>query len=99
MAGQQLCKGIEVDPDFVVAFFLGFIKDQFQPKMQMRDFYIVDIFLCTLSGVSHIADHLSGRNGLAFLQPFCKRPVLPQVGIVIIPPSVSAWIPMRHPPY
>ena len=64
---QEARQRIAVDPDFIVPFFLGFVKNKLQSPVEVDGLDVVDIFLLAVAGVAHIADHVSGCHHAAFL--------------------------------
>ena len=52
--------------------------------MQMGLVDIVYIFFLAVSGAAHVSDHVSGLYDIPLLQSLGIRPVLPQVGRVVI---------------
>ncbi len=58
--------------------------------MQMADPDVVHIFLRAVARAPHVADHVARLHGFAQAQPGRIRPVLAQMGIVVIPLGVEA---------
>ncbi len=52
--------------------------------MQVDSLYVIDVFFCAVAGMSHIADHIAGRDDIPLLQAFRIGIVLPQVCVVIV---------------
>ena len=65
---QKTDQFIAVNPDFVVSFFLGFVKNELQSEMQMRFSDVVGVFSAAVAGVSEITDHVSGGDEAALFQ-------------------------------
>mgnify|MGYP007112488370 CR=1 FL=1 len=62
----EILQFVAVDPDLVVTFFLGFVKDQFQAKVKMGLFNVVGVFFGAVTGAAHIANDISGLNEASF---------------------------------
>lgn len=90
MAGQELCEGVYIYPDFVIALLLRFVKDKLQPPVQVRHLNVIHIFLGAVARMPHIANHISGRDDAAFLQILRIRIILPQMCVVIVALPVKA---------
>ena len=86
---QKTGQGVKIDPDLIVALFLGLVKDQLQSPVKMRYFYIIDIFFGAVARMSHIADDVSGSDHASHLKTFRVRIVLPQMRIVIISSAIE----------
>ena len=63
---QKFYQFVAVDPDLMVTFFLGFVKDQFQAEVEVGLFNIVGVFFGTVAGTAHIADDIPGLDETAF---------------------------------
>ena len=87
---EELGQFVAVYPDFVIAFFLGFIKNQFKAPMQMDSLDIIHIFSSAVACMAHISDDISCRNDTAFFQFLIIWEILSQMGIVIIPLTIEA---------
>ena len=86
---QKTDELVAVDPDFSVSFFLGFVKNKLNTKMQMGSIDIVGIFFRAVSGPSHVSDDVSGRDHASLLQAQTVREILPQMCIIIITSAVK----------
>ena len=65
---QKTDQFIAVNPDFVVSFFLGFVKNELQSEMQVRFSDVVGVFSAAVPGVSEITDHVPGSDETALFQ-------------------------------
>ena len=63
---QKFYQFVAVDPDLVVTFFLGFIKNQLQTEVEVGFFNVVGVFFGAVAGAAHIADNVSGLDETAF---------------------------------
>ena len=63
--GQKLNQRIHIDPDLMIAFSLGFVKNELQSQMKVTDVDIVDIFLGAVSRPPHITDDVSGLDQIS----------------------------------
>ena len=81
---------VTVDPYLIVSFFLRFVKDQLNAKVQMVRIDVIDIFRGTVSRPSQISDYVSRLYNRSFFQIFRIGDILPQVGVIVIPFSVKA---------
>ena len=66
--GEKTDQLIAVNPDFVVSFFLGFVKNELQSEMQVRFNDVVGVFSGAVTGVPEITDHIPGGDEAAFFQ-------------------------------
>ena len=53
---QKTDQFIAVNPDLVISFFLGFVKNELQSKMQVRFSDVVGVFSAAVPGVPEITD-------------------------------------------
>ena len=82
--GEKLDQLIAVNPDFIVALFLGFIEDQLQAKVQVRFIDVVGVFRTAVAGPAKVTDDIPGLYDASFLQTFMVRVVFSQMGVVVI---------------
>jgi len=76
VSAQEFNKVIAVDPDFIDAFLLGFVKYQLDAEMKMGGVDIVGIFRSAVTGSAKIADNISSLYNTAHLEFFIVREVL-----------------------
>ena len=50
---------------------------------------VIHIFLCTVSGAPHIANHITCLHDTSHFQGFAVGKILAQMGIIIVPPAVK----------
>ncbi len=86
---KKPCQCIAVYPDFIISIFLGLIKDQLHPEVEMYGIDVIGVFYCAIAGMPHIADHISGSYHTSFFKVQCIGEILTQMGIVIIAFSVK----------
>ena len=89
MPGHETGQRIHINPDFIGAFPLRFIKNQLHPQMQVVHVNIIGVFLRTVAGAAHIPDYIPGLYNISLFQPFRIGPVLSQMGIIVIPFAVE----------
>lgn len=65
--GKEPYEVIAVDPDFVSLCPPCFIKDQFNPVVEVYFLNIIDIFLSAVAGMPHIPDDISRGYRIALL--------------------------------
>lgn len=65
---QKTDQFIAVNPDLVISFFLGFVKNELQSKMQVRFSDVVGVFSAAVPGVPEITDHVPGGDETALFQ-------------------------------
>lgn len=88
--GQKLDNFITVDPDFIISFFLGFIKNQLYSKMKVGVIDIIGILCAAVSGTSQISDYIACLDDTAFFEGFVIGIVFSQVSVIIVAFFVEA---------
>ena len=63
---QKFHQFVAVDPDLVVTFFLGFVKNQLQTEVEVGFFYVVGVLFGAVAGAPHISDDITGLDSAAF---------------------------------
>jgi len=90
VSGKKTGECVAVDPDLVVSFLLGLVKDQLEAEMEMDGFDVVGVFHGAVARMPHIADHVSGGYDASLLQVKGVGEVLPQVCVIVIALFVKA---------